>query len=83
MFFEQFYIIKWTIINWLNCSNKFIFEQEKIYILITKNYCVTKAFLALDALSHFLFVPIATFFASNGALQYFSLIDISMMCLQM
>jgi hypothetical protein len=50
---------------------------------MTKNYCVTKAFLALDALSHFLFVPIATFFASNGALQYFSLIDISMMCLQM
>jgi len=44
---------------------------------------VTKAFLALDDLPLFLFVPIDTFFASGGALQYFSLIDIPMMCLQM
>ena len=83
MFFEQFYIMKWTIINSLNRSNKFIFEQEKIYILITKNCCVTKAFLALDGLPLFLFVVIATFFASGEVLQYFSLIDIPMMCLQM
>jgi hypothetical protein len=83
MFSEQFYIMKWTIISSLNCSNKFIYEQEKIYILITKSYRVTKAFLALDDLPLFLLVPIATFFVSGGVLQYFSLIDISMMRLQM
>jgi hypothetical protein len=105
MFFEQFYITKWIIINLSNRSNKFLFEQEKNYtrarkkiymskkkiiheqeknyILITKNYCLTKAFLALDGLPLFLFVPIATFFASGGGLQYFNLIDNPMMCLQM
>jgi hypothetical protein len=83
MFFEQFYIMKWIVINSLNCSNKFMFEQEKLYIFITKNYCVTKAFLALDGLPLFRFVPIAAFFASGGALQYCSLIDIPMTCLQM
>jgi hypothetical protein len=77
MFFEQFYIMKWTIINSLNHSNKFIFEQEKLYILITKIIVWPKLFLALDGLPLFLFVPIATCFASGGALQYFSLIAVA------
>jgi hypothetical protein len=63
-------------------KNKFLYEHEKVYILVTETYCVTKAFLALDDLPLFHFVPIVTYFASGGALQYFSLIDIPMMCLQ-
>jgi len=83
MFFEQFYTMKWTIINSLNRSNKFIFEQEKIYILITKNYCVTKAIFGFRWFASLSLCTNCHIFASGGALQYFSLIDIPMMCLQM
>jgi hypothetical protein len=45
-------------------------------------YCVNNAFFALDGLLFFLFVPISTFFAACGGLQYFNLMDIPSMCLQ-
>jgi hypothetical protein len=40
---------------------------RKVYILTTtKNYCLIKAFLALDGLPRFLFAPIGIVFASGG-----------------
>ena len=46
------------------------------------HHCINKAFFAFDGLPLFLFVPIFTFFASGGGLQYFNLIDIPIVCLQ-